>query len=113
VKKISELVVAEISRSSFHTAMGLPLGESYPEIVSEILAEPRIPAAMLTDLLSTLQSLDTLVEKKAGELDVERLSKAPIVMATPMRWLYWGIQVGRQLAIQEETVLRGLENENG
>lgn len=105
----------EFSRQNF----GLAVGDDFREVVEETLRSKEVSAHLLCGLLvSNLSSKgvgESLANSPRGPEGSESISKAILqnfeAFKPQMEFLYWGIQIGRKLALQEVETLNGLEEQ--
>lgn len=100
---------------------GLKLGNDYPQIATELLKDDAFISDALMSTLFTIISADRLKAaiEKNGIDDVsekpERFKLENVIRDSPfsyenlLKYLYWGIQIGRDLGHEQAQTLAKLE----
>jgi hypothetical protein len=106
----------EFSRRNF----GLAIGDDFREMVEEVIKDTGVDARLLCGtLMASLggkrfaESLKDETQKNLN--DDSSLQRAILAnletFKPPMEFLYWGIQIGRKLAKEENEALKKLEQD--
>jgi hypothetical protein len=120
--KIRTLLVDEMKSSTDFSRrnFGLAVGDDFREIVEETLKSKEVTGRLVCGLLIAALSGksfgDSMAGDRAGVKDdefVQRHILANFEAFKPyMEFLYWGIQIGRKLALQEVETLNKLEKQD-
>lgn len=94
---------------------GLQVGDSFPEMVREVLNSEKVAGKLLIGLLMGSFSGKELAESMRQIPDGEKPNIGKIILKhvgafdTPLAMLYWGIQIGRRMERESAKSLTQLE----
>lgn len=93
--KISEMVVREMNRSETFTKenFGLQIGSGFPELARELISSKAIQKDLLKQYMHTVLSKVDVPKDGLGEW----VRSNPSLYQNSFSYLYWGIQIGREL----------------
>ena len=78
---------------------GLRVGENWPEFVTEVLKSETVQAQMMGDfMLAQVVAMRAM----AKEVKPQDLAKNPEFAEAFLRWLYIGVEIGKQMAEAEK-----------
>lgn len=107
----------ETSKEFTATNFGLAIGDDFPEMVKEVIKSEKVTATLLCDLLIVGLTSPT-IGKSLQPSPLNPESYPPLegvilkhleTFKPSLQFLYWGIQIGRQLERQQAETLKGLE----
>jgi hypothetical protein len=118
--KIRAMLVEEMETSKEFTRknFGLAVGGDFREIVEEIVRDKKINASILCGFLMTAMSAKSVGEFMArnslkGDSTSDSISEAILANLEAFKpqfeFLYWGIKIGRKLALQEVEMFKNIE----
>lgn len=112
--KIKDVLEQEISKSSEFTAnnFGTMYGKEFPLMVNDIVESKSICALLLLDVCISGMGCKKLADDLAslGEEDNKKaILKNLQTFSGALSMLYWGIEIGKKIAKQENEV-KALEN---
>lgn len=102
---VNELLKGQIesSRNFPQQNFGLKVGKDWPEFVKDMLAGKETKQELvIAFMMSTLQAQTVFKRSENAPADdptfMDKLAEEPGVYETPLKFLYWGIQIGKQMA---------------
>jgi hypothetical protein len=84
-----------------HKNFGLKVGKNWPEFVTNLLESKDLQQELTMDFMLTMLgsiSMKDKVQGLKGDSLFSELGKSPMVFETPLKFLFWGIEIGKRLA---------------
>lgn len=93
----------EKSRNFPQENFGLKVGKEWPDFVREILASKEVKQELTLGFLMSMLMGSSMQKKMEGVPKddpsfMEKIAEDSIVYENPLKFLFWGIQIGKQLA---------------
>jgi len=119
-EQIRTMLETQMETSKEFTSLnfGLAIGDDFPEMVKEVIKSDKVAASLLCNLLlvgltapSIGKSLQPSLSNPDGHPHLpDVILKHFDTFKPQLEFLYWGIQIGRQLERQQTETLKGLES---
>lgn len=105
--KIAGMLAVEMAKSDKFTSenFGLKVGDTYPEMVRELIEEKKVQVLLMKHYL-TQQLMGKQILDKVTPGDFFSLAKVPEIFDLPMSMLFWGVEIGRQLEREQAAALQ-------
>jgi hypothetical protein len=102
---VVELIEQQVKKSREFPSdhFGLKVGQDWPDFVKKVLTSKDVKTEVTLNFIMTMfagPSISKKIEASSKEDTgvLERMAEDPLLYETPLKFLYWGMQVGKQLA---------------
>lgn len=115
MKKVSVALKEEMAKSEAFTRenWGLALGEDFPEIAKDLLADSKLAEKLAGTWLVDRLRGSSVLDKLTDLGPVESVRKHPEILKPYFEFLYWGIQIGRKMEREQAEALASIARQGG
>lgn len=96
------------------THYGAVMGDDFPELANEVLNHPAVGEKIFYDFLREsigfIPLMAEIADKNIMPSNLDFLKKTPNLYMPFLSWLYYGVQIGRELQKQEDAFLRSAQS---